>query len=261
MFNSVSAEPTTAGTVFFRHVVICECVPSAAHFPSFRTPKHGPSHLSCCIHIFASDRVLNVSMWARALHLTLTLMSLSIPLLSTFLHVSIHTEDGSLWVDKYAPHSFTQLLSPEKINREVLKALKKWDRYVFKGDGKCDCWLIFLFVFWSLAVICHRLLFQWCVKCKRHDRFHNLRIIRDVLLHSYRFIFLLTCQISYCYYILFYRGGWQCCEHSTGSRGRGPPPQEQGMLLLTYLLITYTSCACPAQYTVDLLCFRTLFLC
>ena len=136
MFNSVSTEPTTAGTVFFRHVVIYKCpgcVPSAEHFPSFKTSKHDPSNLSCCIHIFASDRVLNVSM---SLHLTLTLLSLSIPLLSTFLHISIHTEDGSLWVDKYAPHSFTQLLSPEKINREVLKALKKWDRYVFKGDGE-----------------------------------------------------------------------------------------------------------------------------
>jgi chromosome transmission fidelity protein 18 len=38
-------------------------------------------------------------------------------------------------VDKYAPRSFTQLLSPEKINREVLKALKKWDRFVFKTDN------------------------------------------------------------------------------------------------------------------------------
>jgi hypothetical protein len=41
---------------------------------------------------------------------------------------------GELWVDKYAPKSFTQLLSPEKINREVLKALKKWDRFVFKSE-------------------------------------------------------------------------------------------------------------------------------
>lgn len=50
------------------------------------------------------------------------------------------TEDGSLWVDKYAPRSFTQLLSPEKINREVLKAVKKWDQFVFKhdhGPGAC----------------------------------------------------------------------------------------------------------------------------
>jgi hypothetical protein len=38
-------------------------------------------------------------------------------------------------VDKYAPRGFTQLLSPEKINREVLKALKKWDRFVFKTDN------------------------------------------------------------------------------------------------------------------------------
>lgn len=38
-------------------------------------------------------------------------------------------------MDKYAPRGFTQLLSPEKINREVLKALKKWDRFVFKTDN------------------------------------------------------------------------------------------------------------------------------
>lgn len=37
-----------------------------------------------------------------------------------------------LWVDKYSPQSFTQLLSVEKTNREVLKAVKRWDRYVFK---------------------------------------------------------------------------------------------------------------------------------
>lgn len=37
-----------------------------------------------------------------------------------------------LWVDKYSPQSFTQLLSVEKTNREVLKAIKRWDRYVFK---------------------------------------------------------------------------------------------------------------------------------
>ena len=40
--------------------------------------------------------------------------------------------EKSLWVDKYSPKSFSQLLSPEKINREVLKALKSWDNYVFR---------------------------------------------------------------------------------------------------------------------------------
>eukprot|EP01033_Poteriospumella_lacustris_P016115 gene16115-11530_t len=43
-------------------------------------------------------------------------------------------EDSELWVDKYAPSSFTQLLSAEKTNRDVLKALKRWDRFVFKRD-------------------------------------------------------------------------------------------------------------------------------
>jgi hypothetical protein len=44
---------------------------------------------------------------------------------------SLH--EKGLWVDKYAPKVFSQLLSPEKTNREVLRALKLWDNYVFRG--------------------------------------------------------------------------------------------------------------------------------
>ena len=44
--------------------------------------------------------------------------------------------EKKLWVDKYSPKSFSQLLSPEKINREVLKALKCWDDYVFREIKK-----------------------------------------------------------------------------------------------------------------------------
>ncbi|XP_073276642.1 uncharacterized protein [Primulina huaijiensis] len=36
-----------------------------------------------------------------------------------------------LWVDKYAPNSFTELLSAEQTNREVLLWLKQWDSCVF----------------------------------------------------------------------------------------------------------------------------------
>ena len=39
---------------------------------------------------------------------------------------------SNLWVEKYKPKSFTQLLSPENINREVLRSLKEWDRFVYK---------------------------------------------------------------------------------------------------------------------------------
>ncbi len=38
---------------------------------------------------------------------------------------------GALWVDKHAPSSFPQLLSDERTNREVLRALRAWDPYVF----------------------------------------------------------------------------------------------------------------------------------
>ncbi len=36
-----------------------------------------------------------------------------------------------LWVDKHAPKSFPDLLSDERTNREVLRALRRWDPYVF----------------------------------------------------------------------------------------------------------------------------------
>ena len=38
-----------------------------------------------------------------------------------------------MWVDKYMPRSFLELLGDEEINREVVKWLKCWDRCVF-GD-------------------------------------------------------------------------------------------------------------------------------
>ena len=42
-------------------------------------------------------------------------------------------QDESMWVDKYAPRSFLELLGDEEINREVVRWLKCWDRCVF-GD-------------------------------------------------------------------------------------------------------------------------------
>ncbi|KAH7672890.1 chromosome transmission fidelity protein 18 [Dioscorea alata] len=42
-----------------------------------------------------------------------------------------HTVSEQLWVDKYAPNSFTELLSDEQTNREVLLWLKQWDSCVF----------------------------------------------------------------------------------------------------------------------------------
>jgi chromosome transmission fidelity protein 18 len=40
-----------------------------------------------------------------------------------------------LWVDKHAPTTISHLLSDERTNREVLRALKLWDPYVFKRDA------------------------------------------------------------------------------------------------------------------------------
>jgi len=43
--------------------------------------------------------------------------------------------EDELWVDKYAPRSFLELLSDEGINRGVVRWLKSWDAAVF-GTGQ-----------------------------------------------------------------------------------------------------------------------------
>lgn len=40
--------------------------------------------------------------------------------------------ETQLWTEKYMPSAFTDLLSDDKINREVLTWLKTWDETVFK---------------------------------------------------------------------------------------------------------------------------------
>ncbi|KAE8076222.1 hypothetical protein FH972_014885 [Carpinus fangiana] len=44
-----------------------------------------------------------------------------------------------LWVDKYAPSSFSELLSDEQTNREVLLWLKQWDSCVFGSEIRSTC--------------------------------------------------------------------------------------------------------------------------
>ncbi len=43
-------------------------------------------------------------------------------------------KESQLWVDKHAPKSFTDLLSDERTNREVLRALREWDPFVFQKE-------------------------------------------------------------------------------------------------------------------------------
>ena len=45
-----------------------------------------------------------------------------------------HKLPDKLWVDKYRPRTFLDLLSDEQINREVLRWLKSWDKLVFDYD-------------------------------------------------------------------------------------------------------------------------------
>ncbi len=45
--------------------------------------------------------------------------------------------EGTLWVDRYRPKRFTDLLGDERVHREVLAWVKQWDLCVFrKGKGK-----------------------------------------------------------------------------------------------------------------------------
>jgi len=49
---------------------------------------------------------------------------------------SSRTEE-TLWVDRYRPKRFTDLLGDERVHREVLAWVKEWDLCVFgKGKGK-----------------------------------------------------------------------------------------------------------------------------
>ena len=49
---------------------------------------------------------------------------------------SSRTEE-TLWVDRYRPKRFTDLLGDERVHREVLAWVKQWDVCVFgKGKGK-----------------------------------------------------------------------------------------------------------------------------
>ena len=43
-------------------------------------------------------------------------------------------DDDALFVDKHSPNNISQLLSDERTNREVLRALREWDPYVFGKD-------------------------------------------------------------------------------------------------------------------------------
>lgn len=42
--------------------------------------------------------------------------------------------NDELWVDKYRPRSYIELLSDETVNRQLLHWLKLWDKVVFKKN-------------------------------------------------------------------------------------------------------------------------------
>ncbi|XP_028040817.1 chromosome transmission fidelity protein 18 homolog [Bombyx mandarina] len=48
----------------------------------------------------------------------------------------METKDAQLWVDKYRPQSYVDLLSEEPVNRALLHWLHLWDKIVFKKEVK-----------------------------------------------------------------------------------------------------------------------------
>ncbi|XP_072043772.1 chromosome transmission fidelity protein 18 homolog [Amphiura filiformis] len=47
---------------------------------------------------------------------------------------SVKRKEPGLWVDKYAPHRYTELLSDDGVNRNLLFWLKLWDQVVFNKE-------------------------------------------------------------------------------------------------------------------------------
>lgn len=50
------------------------------------------------------------------------------------LYVANDTLNDELWVDKYRPRSYLELLSDETVNRQLLYWLKLWDKIVFNRN-------------------------------------------------------------------------------------------------------------------------------
>jgi chromosome transmission fidelity protein 18 len=53
---------------------------------------------------------------------------------SSAMRSSMLRSASQLWVDKHAPRTFAHLLSDERCNREVVRALRAWDPYVFHRE-------------------------------------------------------------------------------------------------------------------------------
>jgi hypothetical protein len=52
----------------------------------------------------------------------------------TIFNILFKTGKGELWVEKYRPKNYRQLLSDEGTNRTLLQWLKLWDKAVFDRD-------------------------------------------------------------------------------------------------------------------------------
>lgn len=48
------------------------------------------------------------------------------------LKVEKNDQEGQLWVDKYRPKTYIELMGDQRLNRNVLRWVKQWDYCVFK---------------------------------------------------------------------------------------------------------------------------------
>lgn len=53
-------------------------------------------------------------------------------------HASLNSTeaDDSLWVDRYRPKTFTDLMGNDRVAREAMEWLKQWDKCVFGKSSK-----------------------------------------------------------------------------------------------------------------------------
>jgi ATPase related to the helicase subunit of the Holliday junction resolvase len=89
----------------------------------------------------ASDCLSSAGTFARLREESLALERKELTTAREFLPATLESGKGQareLWVQKHSPRSFSQLLSAEKTNREVLRLIKAWDPFVFKRNVGVD---------------------------------------------------------------------------------------------------------------------------
>lgn len=103
----------------------CGLHPQQEKPPSCRQNRHGKL-LSIPIGSLIQD--VEQDAFAKAIHNSEVLQAATASSLSDVSAAAPHQlQQQTLWVDKYSPRSFFELLSDEQVNRDVVKWVKAWD--------------------------------------------------------------------------------------------------------------------------------------